>query len=62
MQFRRSDHLFYLFMPQLAAGRIYCSSILDTLLYQVLMITLDGYHFLRELSGAGLIIQVLIIC
>lgn len=23
-------------MPQLAAGRIYCSSILDTLLYQVL--------------------------
>ncbi len=36
LQARRTDHLTYLFVPQFAAGLAFCSSMLDTLLYQVL--------------------------
>ena len=35
LQTRRGDHLLYLFLPPFAAGHAFCSSMLDTLLYQV---------------------------
>ncbi|XP_064392695.1 potassium channel subfamily T member 1-like [Halichondria panicea] len=31
---RKGDHLTYLFVPQFAGGRVFCPSMLDTLLYQ----------------------------
>lgn len=33
-QVQRGDHLTYLFQPQFAAGRAFCASMLDTMLYQ----------------------------
>lgn len=34
IQVERGDHLTYLFQPQFAAGRAFCASMLDTMLYQ----------------------------
>ena len=34
LQIRKGDHLTYLFVPQFAGGRVFCPSMLDTLLYQ----------------------------
>ena len=33
-QVQRGDHLTYLFQSQFAAGRTFCASMLDTMLYQ----------------------------